>query len=85
MKLSIWQFIHVVDALNILITGGAGYVGSHVCRAVLERYQPAAVMHFAAFAYVGKSVEKPLLYYHNNVAGSMSHCWKRSSSLSLCP
>ena len=98
--------------MNILITGGAGYVGSHVCkclsarghlpvtydnlsrghrtavkwgplevgdiedrdrlRAVLERYQPAAVMHFAAFAYVGESVEKPLLYYHNNVAGSVA-------------
>jgi UDP-glucose-4-epimerase GalE len=27
-------------------------------------------MHFAAFAYVGESVEKPLLYYQNNVAGS---------------
>jgi UDP-glucose 4-epimerase len=28
-------------------------------------------MHFAAFAYVGESVEKPLLYYRNNVAGSV--------------
>ena len=96
--------------MNILVTGGAGYIGSHVCkclsvrghlpvaydnlsrghpaavkwgpleiggiedrdrlRAVIERYRPAAVMHFAAFAYVGDSVEKPLLYYHNNVAGS---------------
>ncbi len=26
------------------------------------------VMHFAAFAYVGESVEQPLLYYDNNVA-----------------
>jgi UDP-arabinose 4-epimerase len=98
--------------LNILVTGGAGYIGSHVCkclsarghlpvtydnlsrghrtavkwgslevgdiedrdrlRAVLERHRPAAVMHFAAFAYVGESVEKPLLYYHNNVAGSVA-------------
>jgi UDP-glucose-4-epimerase GalE len=40
-------------------------------RAVLKRYRPAAVMHFAAFAYVGESVEKPLLYYRNNVAGSV--------------
>src|SRR5277367_29494 len=32
----------------------------------------AAVMHFAAFAYVGESVEKPLLYYKNNVAGSVA-------------
>src|SRR5436190_875150 len=97
-------------ALNILVTGGAGFVGSHVCKAlgrdgfqpitydnlsrghreavrwgplelgdiadrarlreVFERYQPAAIMHFAAFAYVGESVENPLLYYGNNVAGT---------------
>jgi UDP-glucose-4-epimerase GalE len=96
--------------LNILVTGGAGFIGSHACkalaksgylpvtydnlcrghrevvkwgplevgdiadtgrvRAVLERYQPAAVMHFAAYAYAGESVEKPLLYYRNNVGGS---------------
>lgn len=37
---------------------------------VLERYHPAAVMHFAAFAYVGQSVEQPLLYCQNNVVGS---------------
>jgi UDP-glucose-4-epimerase GalE len=95
---------------RILVTGGAGYVGSHACkalavrgyepvaydnlsrgnrwavkwgpleegeiadgarlRAVLDRYQPVAVMHFAAFAYVGESVEQPLLYYENNVDGS---------------
>jgi UDP-glucose-4-epimerase GalE len=94
----------------ILVTGGAGYIGSHTCkalaargyepvtydnlsrgnrwavkwgpleegdiadgarlRAVLNRYQPLAVMHFAAFAYVGESVERPLLYYENNVGGS---------------
>jgi len=41
-------------------------------REVLERYQPAAAMHFAAFAYVGESVEQPLLYYRNNVAGTVA-------------
>ena len=96
--------------MNILVTGGAGFIGSHACKAlakggylpvtydnlsrghresvkwgpleigdiadtirmhsVLEQYKPAAVMHFAAYAYVGESVEKPLLYYRNNVAGS---------------
>jgi UDP-glucose-4-epimerase GalE len=96
--------------MNILVTGGAGYVGSHVCKAlaqrgsipvtydnlsrgniwaikwgpfengdirderrvreVLEKYQPIAVMHFAAYAYVGESVQQPLLYYSNNCDGS---------------
>ena len=96
--------------MKILVTGGAGYIGSHACkvlasrgfqpvvfdnlsrgngwavkwgplelgdianstrlRAVLEQHRPAAVMHFAAYAYVGESVEDPLLYYQNNVAGS---------------
>jgi UDP-glucose-4-epimerase GalE len=95
---------------KILVTGGAGYIGSHLCkllsakgylpvtydnlsrgnrwavkwgpleegdiadsarlRAVLEKYDPVALMHFAAYAYVGESVEKPLDYYRNNVAGT---------------
>src|SRR4051812_12007928 len=99
-------------AVNILVTGGAGYIGSHVCkqlaaegytpiaydnlcrgnrwavkwgpleegdigdaeqvRAVLERYRPIAVMHFAAYAYVGESVEQPLLYYRNNFADTLA-------------
>jgi UDP-glucose-4-epimerase GalE len=98
--------------LNILVTGGAGYVGSHACKAlaarghlpitydnlsrgnrwavkwgpfekgniadarqvrmVLEKYQPIALMHFAAYAYVGESVEQPLLYYRNNFAGTLA-------------
>src|SRR6185369_12049149 len=36
-----------------------------------RRYQPAGVLHFAAFAYVGESVEHPQKYFHNNVAGSL--------------
>src|SRR5438552_14986734 len=98
--------------MNVLVTGGAGYIGSHVCKAlsqkgclpiaydnlsrgnrwavkwgplevgdiadekclreVLDRHRPAAVIHFAAFAYVGESVENPNLYYQNNVCGSAS-------------
>jgi UDP-arabinose 4-epimerase len=98
--------------MRILVTGGAGYIGSHVCkvlaakgfepivydnlsrgnrwavkwgplelgdiadtvrlRAVLEQYRPTALMHLAAYAYVGESVELPLLYYRNNVGGTSS-------------
>ncbi|HEV2336675.1 MAG TPA: UDP-glucose 4-epimerase GalE [Stellaceae bacterium] len=97
---------------SILVTGGAGYVGSHACKALagagyrpvvydnLSRGHPAAVrwgplvegdlhdrerlaaamrahrvaavMHFAAFAYVGESVSDPELYYANNLGGSLS-------------
>jgi UDP-arabinose 4-epimerase len=98
--------------MKILVTGGAGYIGSHACkvlaakgfepivydnlsrgnrwavkwgplelgdiadtvrlRAVIEQYRPAALVHFAAYAYVGESVEFPLLYYRNNVCGTSS-------------
>lgn len=37
-------------------------------RGLLKNHRIEAVMHFAAFAYVGESVEKPLLYYDNNLA-----------------
>ena len=96
---------------TILVTGGAGYVGSHACKAlaaaghtpvvydnlsrghrefarwgplevgdlgeaakldaVLARHRIDAVMHFAALAYVGESVEQPALYYRNNVGGTL--------------
>jgi UDP-arabinose 4-epimerase len=100
------------DTAAILVTGGAGYIGSHACKALalagylpvtydnlatghewavkwgpLERgdildrgrlngviasYRPSAIMHFAAFAYVGESVSDPGKYYRNNVAGSLT-------------
>src|ERR1700722_19993004 len=41
-------------------------------RAVLEKYRPQALMHFAAFAYVGESVATPLLYYRNNIGETTS-------------
>lgn len=37
---------------------------------VLRRHLPAALMHFAAFAYVGESMQKPMTYYRNNIGGS---------------
>src|SRR5262249_3270409 len=39
---------------------------------VFRLYQPSAVLHFAAFAYVGESVEHPLRYYTNNVSGTLN-------------
>jgi UDP-arabinose 4-epimerase len=97
---------------NVLVTGGAGYIGSHACKALakagyvpisydnlvyghreavrwgplvegdladrarlaaaIREFRPAAVMHFAAFAYVGESMEKPQLYFHNNVVNTLN-------------
>jgi len=97
---------------NVLVTGGAGYIGSHACKAlsragympvtydnlstgwedavkfgpfeqgcltdrarldqIFAAYQPQAVMHFAALSQVGESMREPGLYWHNNVAGSLS-------------
>jgi len=97
---------------KVLVTGGAGYIGSHTCKAlakagytpvvydslcrgnawsvkwgplevgdlmdgerlrdVLRKYRPAGVIHFAAFAYVGESMQNPLMYYRNIVAGTVS-------------
>lgn len=38
---------------------------------VLAAWRPAAVIHFAALAYVGESVERPDLYYDTNVHGTV--------------
>jgi len=39
---------------------------------VIGCYKPAAIMHFAAYAYVGESVIDPGKYYRNNVAGTLT-------------
>jgi len=39
---------------------------------ILSENKIDAVMHFAAFAYVGESVANPEVYYENNVAGTIS-------------
>ncbi len=97
---------------KILVIGGAGYIGSYMCkylsmnhyepivldnltrghrqavnwgpffqgsmsdsellRQIFSQYQIAAVMHFAAYAYVGESVIEPSMYYNNNVAETIT-------------
>jgi UDP-glucose 4-epimerase len=97
--------------MNILVTGGAGYIGSHCCKELSKKgFQPVtidnlvyghknfvrwgeffqgdvgdsahlkkclgqfkidAVMHFAAYAYVGESVEDPAKYYENNLGNTI--------------
>ncbi|MEN6554524.1 MAG: UDP-glucose 4-epimerase GalE [Methanobacterium sp.] len=41
-------------------------------RAVFKKYPIEAVMHFAAFTYVGESVEDPQKYYTNNVKNTLN-------------
>jgi UDP-arabinose 4-epimerase len=38
----------------------------------LQRHRIGAVMHFAAFAYVGESMRRPGLYFRNNVANTLN-------------
>jgi UDP-glucose-4-epimerase GalE len=97
---------------NILVVGGAGYIGSYMCKylskngyhpvildnliyghreavkwgsffkgsmddsalldQIFSEHQIAAVMHFAAFCYVGESVLQPARYYRNNVANTLN-------------
>ncbi len=40
--------------------------------AVFERYSIDAVFHFAAYAYVGESVQEPEKYYYNNVVNTLN-------------
>jgi UDP-glucose 4-epimerase len=106
--------------MRILVTGGAGFIGSHAALRLLDeghdvivvdnlfrghqgaiqslaacggprfrfaqgsicdgeflsdvfaRERPDAVMHFAALAYVGESVERPVDYYRTNVVGGIT-------------
>ncbi|ASM96572.1 UDP-glucose 4-epimerase GalE [Vibrio vulnificus] len=106
--------------MNILVTGGSGYIGSHTCIQMIEagmtpiildnlynskllvldrieqvtgvrptfyqgdirdseilqhvfaQHDIQGVIHFAGLKAVGESVEKPLMYYDNNVSGTLN-------------
>ena len=97
---------------HVLITGGAGYIGSHTAKRfqqagiqpvvvddlrrghraavqwgplieadlgdqtamqkVFRQYPIAAVIHFAAYAYVGESMQYPEMYFRNNVVSTLN-------------
>jgi len=43
-------------------------------RPMFEKHKFDAVIHFAGLKAVGESVQKPLLYYQNNLTGTMNLC-----------
>jgi len=56
----------IVDDEVELVIGAVG--DRPLLRQLFEKYQFSAVIHFAAYAYVGESVTDPLKYYRNNTA-----------------
>lgn len=50
----------------------ADILDSDAVRSAMRTVRPTALIHFAAFAYVGESVTDPAKYYRNNVAGSLN-------------
>jgi UDP-arabinose 4-epimerase len=102
----------LTDKPAVLVTGGAGYIGSHACKAlaqagytpvtfdslvyghreavkwgplvegdladrellntVLRDHSIKAVVHFAAYAYVGESMQNPGKYFQNNVTNTIN-------------
>ena len=66
----------VVDRIEQVTGKRVPYAILDVCdepalRKVFEKYHPDAVIHFAGLKAVGESVEKPLMYYQNNLLSSL--------------
>ena len=65
------------QAMKILVTGGAGYIGSHTCVELLEAGYDVVIvdnLYNASEKAGGESVRKPLEYYENNIAGTLNLC-----------
>lgn len=74
---------HTPIVLDNLSLGHREAVASHVpfykedlgdkdaVRSILKKEKIELVMHFAAYAQVGESVEKPMMYYKNNVVATL--------------
>lgn len=61
----------VKDVLNVpLVVGDTN--DRDLLDELFSRYSFSAVMHFAAYAYVGESVKDPAKYYRNNVTGTLT-------------
>ncbi len=69
--------IEAIEALQSIAKGRLtfvkGDIGDRACVGDLLAAHPIeAIMHFAALAQVGESVEHPLLYYRNNAACALT-------------
>ncbi|KQW41962.1 MULTISPECIES: UDP-glucose 4-epimerase GalE [unclassified Roseateles] len=69
----------VLERLAELASAPIEFERADVCDAaamdgVFAKYQPAAVVHFAAYKAVGESVSQPLAYYRNNLGGLVNTC-----------
>ena len=54
------------------------FCDAEAAKAVFAKYPIDAVIHFAAFKAVGESVEKPLMYYKNNLLNGIRRAGFRS-------
>lgn len=59
-----------VDARAQLIVGDL--CDRTAIQAALQKIQPQAILHFAAYALVGESMADPMMYYRNNVVGGIN-------------